>query len=120
MNDKLYLVDILPCDLPLYLTVPIVNDDNYWRRCYIDKWPKAPKPYVEDETLVFEKIESNGLDEMDDTSVMVKSSSEIDVSVREHFGPKKWKSHFLERYIQEYLENLNPEDYNQDYVSFCY
>ncbi|XP_069684796.1 dynein regulatory complex subunit 5-like isoform X1 [Periplaneta americana] len=83
-EDRCLLLETLSTDLPLTLTVPLIEDGIYWKRSSEDRW----------ESMNY---------------------------VRDYEG--SWKRLYLERHLQEYLEQLAPEDFMQteveSLVSLC-
>ncbi|XP_069684798.1 dynein regulatory complex subunit 5-like isoform X2 [Periplaneta americana] len=73
-EDRCLLLETLSTDLPLTLTVPLIEDGIYWKRSSEDRW----------ESMNY---------------------------VRDYEG--SWKRLYLERHLQEYLEQLAPEDFMQ-------
>ncbi|XP_068084189.1 dynein regulatory complex subunit 5-like [Anabrus simplex] len=37
-EDRDFLLETLPIDLPLTLTVPLIPDGIYWERCCTERW----------------------------------------------------------------------------------
>ncbi|XP_039282090.1 dynein regulatory complex subunit 5 [Nilaparvata lugens] len=50
-QDLDYVLEILRTDLPVHLTVPVIEDGVYWKRCCDDNWP--------DETINLTKSETS-------------------------------------------------------------
>ncbi|KDR15318.1 T-complex-associated testis-expressed protein 1 [Zootermopsis nevadensis] len=71
-EDRCLLLETLPIDLPLIITVPLLEDGIYWKRCSQIRWQSLN-------------------------------------DVRDYEG--SWKRLYLERHLQEYIENLAPEDF---------
>lgn len=147
LTDILSLLDILPTDLPLPLTVTHIAYDCYWLRCYQNRWPQKPpigRNFSEIENLTQDRkevvdfsssltlnnrTESNkSLEESNkhkstggNSRESIKSSPSSAVSsrtIKNESRLKTWKELYLEMHIKEYLENLEPENYNPEKVSF--
>ncbi|XP_076681763.1 dynein regulatory complex subunit 5 isoform X2 [Andrena cerasifolii] len=37
-EDRFELIEILPTDLPFELTIKVIEDEHYWKRCSKDRW----------------------------------------------------------------------------------
>lgn len=141
------LLDILPTDLPLNLSVANIAYDCYWLRCYKKRWPERPplgrnfseveklereteKKYVEELSPTLSTIDTpdnkdiaqmSG-DEDDQNSNLLSLTKSIDIDTcpitfsGQSNVEKNWKELYLEMHIQEYLENLDPENYDPEKV----
>ncbi|XP_063217361.1 dynein regulatory complex subunit 5 [Bacillus rossius redtenbacheri] len=69
------LLELLETDLPLTLTVPLLEESIFWKRACEERW--STMNYVAD------------------------------------YG-SSWKRIYLERHLQEFLENLDPDEYSED------
>ncbi|XP_044267221.1 dynein regulatory complex subunit 5-like [Tribolium madens] len=108
--DRCLLLNILPTDLPLTLTVPKIDGDVYWKRCYLQKWPKSIPENVSLDVQINEIVKvSNSRKSSEESERSRKSST------TEHFK-RTWKECFLETHICEYLEKLKPEDYDAEKI----
>lgn len=116
--DRCLLLNILSTDLPLTMTVPKIGDDIYWKRCYLQKWPKIISENVATDVQINESVKvnnsrksSNDNNNGTDTSIKSRKSS-----MEEEPFKRSWKECFLEAHIREYLEKLKPEDYDAEKV----
>nr|XP_022918868.1 T-complex-associated testis-expressed protein 1-like [Onthophagus taurus] len=104
LANVISLLDILRVDLPLKLTVPKIAYEVYWLRCYKERWPKnsvIDRSFSEVEKLTNER--------------KVVNEKIIDKNER-----KTWKELYLEKHVQEYLENLDPEHYDVEKINDLY
>lgn len=97
LADRLFLLDVLATDdIQLEVSVPIIDEDLYWKRCYERRWPKhMPENYLQDVAYHIRSF-SDGITEFNN------QKSEDDFS-------RTWKHHYLEMYVKELLEHLNLE-----------
>lgn len=106
---------MLPCDLPLELTVPNIREDVYWKRCLLNRWPKVHRSCV-DEDNVFplhpsKRIAISQSNNENDNTKHRRAYDQNGISYR------SWKSRYLEMHVQEYLERLAPEEYDTEKVA---
>ncbi|GJQ82478.1 hypothetical protein Trydic_g14469 [Trypoxylus dichotomus] len=145
LPDIMSLLDILPTTLPLNLTAGHIAYDCYWLRCYRDRWPKKPpigRNFSEIESLQQEKKQvltyssslSSDNSEIGDRSSKTGSSeklSKVSSQYSKESSPssplsrntaqneetlKTWKEFYFEMHIKEYLENLEPENYDGEKI----
>lgn len=128
LPDRLLLLDLLPVDLPLELTVKNIYEDVYWKKCYYSKWPKLlPKDPPEENSFPatvsqsssgtsssVEIIATNG-NNRQYKSKEINSSLEI-VESEQNKNRKTWKHYYLEMHLKEFLENLRPEEFGCEKV----
>nr|XP_015836066.1 PREDICTED: T-complex-associated testis-expressed protein 1 isoform X2 [Tribolium castaneum] len=108
--DRCFLLNILPTDLPLALTVPKIHDDIYWKRCYLQRWPKVIPENVSLDVQINEIVKvSNSRKSSEESERSRKSSAEAGFK-------RTWKECFLEIHICEYLEKLKPEKYDAEKI----
>lgn len=103
------------------LSVSKINEDIYWKRAHVTRWPKNPPisktysdvPNYRRNSNIFSSLSSiYSATTLDDTS---RRSSKA-IGGESKFGVKTWKENYLERHLQEELENLAPEDYDPEEV----
>lgn len=136
----------MPCNLPLELTIPIIESDSYWQRCFFDRWPGTcpPNRYLthrnkriesENGSLDGEDTNDITIDNNDDEILHLNSahSSKISNPLLQYIRSKSrvndyadggniivrktWKQCFVEKYVQEELEEMSPDMFNPEYVS---
>lgn len=131
------LLDILPTDLPLHLTVNNITYDCYWLRCYRARWPNKPplgRNFSEVENLLQRKEDTRNVTSSPQNNESIRApnnhstlktssekstgsnslnSSVISAKIN---GEKSWKELYLEMHLREYLENLEPENYDPEQV----
>ncbi|RZC32807.1 NLRC3-like [Asbolus verrucosus] len=117
--DRCLLLNILSTNLPLKLTVPKISDDIYWKRCYLDRWPKLLPQDVHLDFQMSEivKVHSNNSRKSSDvgnsnSKSRASSKSRHSSVVQQNSNERTWKGCFLETHIREYLEKLKPECYD--------
>ncbi|XP_044750313.1 dynein regulatory complex subunit 5-like [Coccinella septempunctata] len=117
-EDRCILLNILPTNLPLCITVPIINDNFYWKKSALERWPHLmPTNVTECDMFTFpsKAIEKKSFDcddeNISDTSLYTENSSEKTGVFTE---TKSWKQYYLENHIKEYLEKLQPEEYDPE------
>uniref|UniRef100_A0AAR5Q2L6 Uncharacterized protein n=1 Tax=Dendroctonus ponderosae TaxID=77166 RepID=A0AAR5Q2L6_DENPD len=89
-EDRLLLLDILAETVPLELAVSHINDEVYWEKCYLNRWPnKLPK----------------------DTAKS-RSSKTTGAQTGNKLEANAWKKYYCEMHLRDYLESLKPENYN--------
>ncbi|KAL3281064.1 hypothetical protein HHI36_004288 [Cryptolaemus montrouzieri] len=106
-EDRCSLLNILPVDLPLELTVSKIEDNIYWKKCSLNKWPtQMPRNVINKRMFAF-PTRSDKNESLDATSL----GSEDDLV---YIAEKSWKQYYLENYIKEFLEKLQPEQYDPE------
>lgn len=120
LADRLLLLDVLATDLPLEITVPIIHEDVYWRRCYEERWPKQLPEHVASE-VNFPICSSNTSSRTDNVIDDSRTSHTEDVSpiindLSCGFETKTWKHYYLEMHVKDFLEKLRPEEYESEKV----
>lgn len=135
--DRYLLLDILETDLPLKLTIPKIPDDVYWKRCYLEKWPRQ-QPVNVRPIEISEIFRGDGSRRLSSTfsvngsngstggrnSMSGSQSSQLSQEPRKIVGNTKnidydkrtWKEYYIEMYLKEYLENMKPEEYDAEKV----
>lgn len=110
-KDKSEILELLPTKLPLELTVPIIQDEYYWERCYEAYWPdSAPPnrrykyeklcPFIPDEEIPSTE-ELMCLDNVDVQSLeMVRSSFSVE-------NDSTQDQYFIEKEARNSGSNLN-------------
>lgn len=117
------MLDILSVDLPLKLTVPLIEEDVYWRRCFINKWPKKiPFDVAEVESYEIVKISSSRKSSINESISSRRSSRRSSKEERRKSSlnleqKRSWKECFFEMYVKEYLETMKPENYDAEKVN---
>lgn len=121
--DRYHLLDILSTDLPLNLTIPTINENVYWKRCYIHRWPKSIPHRVEDieilETVIsknHQKFNSVSTAKDSDSGSSRSSTGKKRRSSYHSNRKKSWKEWYVEMYVREYLEKQKPENYDAEKV----
>lgn len=111
-------MELLPTDLPLELTVPIIYEDVYWKRCYLERWPRAlPKNISEDVTYpIYASTTSSTTVSVIDG---INEVSDILETEAVFYVKKTWKHFYLEMHFREFLELLPPEEYEPEKVGFA-
>ncbi|XP_071052582.1 uncharacterized protein [Onthophagus taurus] len=104
LANVISLLDILRVDLPLKLTVPKIAYEVYWLRCYKERWPKNS---VIDRS--FSEVEK-----------LTNERKVVDEKIIDKNERKTWKELYLEKHVQEYLENLDPEHYDVEKINDLY
>lgn len=92
---------MLSVSLPLDLTIPRIHEDIYWKRCYLHRWP----------TLLPKNSPGDNM-HPENTSSSLTYTSKLDIK----FEKKTWKHHYVEMHLQDFFENLAPEEYDIDKV----
>lgn len=126
-SDSCLLLDLLPTNLQLDVSVLRINEDIYWKRAHAIRWPKNP-PSTRHYTDVLEYRRNSNIYSSLSSIYTLSSTNVEDVSRRSSqitfdrkpihkFDNKTWKEYYLERHLTETLENLQPEDYNPEEVS---
>ncbi|KAJ8913522.1 hypothetical protein NQ315_017073 [Exocentrus adspersus] len=119
--DRYLLLDILDTNLPLKLTVPRIPDDVYWRKCYLEKWPKQLPDKVKpvEFTEIFRDTRKLSSACSDGNGRISRRSSQASLGkiktktfISKDSDKKTWKQCYLEMYLKDYLENLKPENYD--------
>lgn len=113
LADRLLLLDVLPTELSLESTVPIIHEDVYWKRCYEERWPKQ---------LPNDIIYSTHACRSSTPSSTDKTITHYNAHKSEYVSKivddiRTWKCCYLEMHVKEVLENLRPEDYEPEEVS---
>lgn len=124
--DRYHLLDILSTDLPLSLTIPKINENVYWRRCYIQRWPKNIPFHVQDVEIV-EIVHCNDIrkrssvysvkDTESGSGSRISTATKRKLSNDQDNSKKSWKIWYVEMHIREYFENLKPTNYDAQMVS---
>lgn len=52
-EDRNRLLELLSTDLPFELSVPLLDEEYYWERCYLERWPDLSPP---NKRVKYEKI----------------------------------------------------------------
>ncbi|XP_045471981.1 dynein regulatory complex subunit 5-like [Harmonia axyridis] len=122
-EDKCMLLNILPTNLPLHLTVPIIKDNIYWKKCALLRWPqKMPMNITDSGMFIFNSPNSKEEKHEDKEDLQVDGeksyNSEIDESSSVNsllpYDRKTWKEYYLENHIKEYLEKMEPAEYDPE------
>ncbi|KAJ8981722.1 hypothetical protein NQ317_003787 [Molorchus minor] len=126
--DRYLLIDILPTHLPLHLTIPKINDDMYWMRCYAERWP-LNLPHDVKPLEIFEVLRSNntrtlsnscngnnahGKSSTRGSTTNVAKIESRDKLKRNNPDQRNWKEFYIEMHMKEYLESLKPEQYDAE------
>lgn len=109
------LLSILATDLPLEITVPVIHEDVYWKRCYEGRWPnQLPKNIKEDVSfpMYTSTTRSSSIETIDSNT----NKSQSTFQTNDLSFTKTWKDYYLEMHIKEYLEYLRPEEYEPEKV----
>ncbi|KAJ3654632.1 hypothetical protein Zmor_013807 [Zophobas morio] len=115
--DQCLLLDILPTELPLGLTIPKINDDIYWKRCYLQRWPKLIPENVSLDIQISEIVKvNNGSRKSSTTNSASSQRSRKSSQEQQKSNKRTWKECFLEMHLREYLEKLKPEDYDAEKI----
>lgn len=138
LSDVCALLDLLPTNLPLHLTVPRIDSDIFWLRCYKERWPLAPpkgKRFSETVQLNVEDNTNSEETHFDEQNSREESSKEndngesvcsdkksirsriIEGTVSKRRGEASWKQCFLEEHLRETLESTEPGRYNVEKVT---
>lgn len=121
-SDSCYLLSILPTSLPLELAVEKIHEDIFWKRKYIDRWPKIPpigksfsavSSYRKNTTLFNNNSNSASVTRTSSLSSSKSTLSDISLVYSEE---KSWKQCYLEKHLEEELETLEPQDYDPEKV----
>ena len=139
LSDVCALLDLLPANLPLDLTVPRITFDIFWLRCYKERWPLAPpkgKSFSETAQLDVENNanseEETHSDEQDskrrsledndgegtacgDENSIVSRINEGTFSKKR--GETSWRQCFLEQHLRETLEATEPDNCDVEKVT---
>ncbi|XP_066255161.1 dynein regulatory complex subunit 5 [Euwallacea similis] len=134
-EDKHLLLDVLPVELKLELTIPKINDEVYWKKCCVHRWPKKVpdiKTQTEAIEIVREGIRENkgffsNVSDRHTTNKSASSSSNsssrktsgkssLKGNAQEQQQVKTWKKFYCEMHVKDYLENLKPEEYNPEKI----
>ncbi|KAK9888881.1 hypothetical protein WA026_001102 [Henosepilachna vigintioctopunctata] len=117
-EDRCMLLSLLPEDLPLELTVPRIPDNMYWKKCYLKKWPSCLIRNVIDKDMFLLPSSLVARDEHSSLqNVEISSTNSDEYSVKNEFSQlKTWKQHYLENYMKEMLENLDPVKYDPEEI----
>lgn len=104
--DRNHLLDLLSTNLPISLTIPRINDDIYWKKCFKNRWPtlSTPKHCNEEVDVNFSIVRTNF-----STNSSRRSSLKTQTS-------RSWKECYIETHVKEYLENLRCEDYDAEKI----
>ena len=104
-EHRCILLETLPTDLPLDLTVPLLADGIYWKRSSQDRWDSVCNIRIVQkcEILMRGKIRNPSF------FYILQMNYVCD------YG-NSWKRLYLERHLQEYIESLVVEEYNQKNV----
>ncbi|XP_068904542.1 dynein regulatory complex subunit 5-like [Tenebrio molitor] len=115
--DRCFLLNILSTDLPQNLTIPRINDDIYWKRCYLKKWPKLIPENVSTDVQINEIVRVNNGSRKSSTANSVASPRSKKSSLQQQNpNQRNWKECFLEMHLRDYLEKLKPEDYDAEKI----
>lgn len=123
-SDRYHLLDILSTDLPLKLTIPKIDENVFWRRCYIQRWPQSLPHEVQD-IEISEIVHCHDVRKYSNVfsarNSVIGPSSRIPTPLKRRrriTGKKSWKDCYIEMHIREYLENLKPENYDAEKVRY--
>lgn len=92
LEDRNYILSKLDVNHPLQLLSQHIHDDYFWRKCYQQRW----------KTLYCMQYEYQPL-----------PSDELKSVARQ---PKPWISIYMERHLQDFLQNLSTSDYDTESV----
>ncbi|KAF7270060.1 dynein regulatory complex subunit 5-like [Rhynchophorus ferrugineus] len=131
LEDRYLLLDLLSENLPLEVTIPRINDEIYWKKCFLKRWPKKYPPLKTNVPL--QQFIRNSLNEaneefLKETLQKESSNQQSQVGSRrssrtscgtssvksEIVNDISWKRLYVETHVQEYLESLEPERYNPE------
>lgn len=122
LADRLLLLNVLATDLPLEITVPIIHEDVYWRRCYEKRWPKQlPKNVANEVTFPMCSSNTSSRSEtvIDDSHTNHSEDVSPIINNLSCFETKTWKHYYLEMHVKVFLEYLRPEEYEPEKVNDC-
>ncbi|XP_066143294.1 dynein regulatory complex subunit 5 [Euwallacea fornicatus] len=133
-EDRCLLLDLLSVELRLELTIPKINDEVYWRKCCVHRWPNkvadiktrteaigAVRDGTHESNEGFEsnasdhttnKPASSGSGSLSRTSQ--KSSLKGNAQGRQQGNT--WKKFYCEMHVKDHFENLKPEEYSPEKV----
>lgn len=117
LADRLLLLGILATNLPLEITVPIIHEDVYWKRCYEERWPKQlPRNVTEDFIFPMYSSTSSRSETVDSSNTNHSESALQNNDLSSGIKTKTWKHYYLEMHLKEFLEYLRPEEYEPEAV----
>eukprot|EP00761_Pharyngomonas_kirbyi_P003169 gb/GECH01003173.1/.p1 GENE.gb/GECH01003173.1/~~gb/GECH01003173.1/.p1 ORF type:complete len:666 (+),score=164.87 gb/GECH01003173.1/:1-1998(+) len=86
-------------NLPLQITVPYFDDENYWKRCCLSRWSRGQLGMLTVDTDIHQQ---------NNIAVQADTQQDLNDSFGQH--AKTWKQVYLEKNLQEMLEFMpSPE-----------
>lgn len=93
-------MQILPTNLSLELTSKIIPDGIFWKRAYHDKWNHVNQRKTDGKIILKWNIDK-----------ITCQQDYVDSG-----GSKSWKNAYMQKYLQNYVESLYPNDVNYDEI----
>lgn len=100
-------------NLPLKILSSYIQDDFFWRKCYQHRWKTL---YYMLYTYQTEKPPSSSLPPASSTTITTAQTLEKEISLVEKGKTKPWINIYMERHLQEFIENVTTTDYDEESV----